>query len=143
MANKNLLITLILFMSSLIFGSIAGWLYYQQINIERNGLATEGTVIDLVESTDSDGTTYAPIVRFKTQSGRAFEFQSKHYSYPPQYEIGEKVTVLYLPEKPAEAIVKDEGQLLIIIFTVLSGLELIMSAIFGIKTLNTIFQGES
>ena len=143
MTNKYLLVTIIIFMSGLVFGGIAGWLYYQQANLERTGVAVEGTVIGLYESSSEDGTSYAPIVRFKTQGGRQFEFQSNTYANPPAYKVGETVSVLYPPDSPAKAIIKGESRLLIILFSVLAGIEIIVGTFFGFKALTAIFQGES
>lgn len=142
MLHKNLLIVAIIIFSGLALSGIAGWLYFQQANLERNGLSTEGIVIGLAESSDSEGTTYAPIVRFRTQGGRAFEFQSNHYSYPPAYEIGQKITVLYPPEQPSQAVVKGEGNLLIIVFGLVGMGELLIGAFIGLKNFSSRIYGE-
>jgi hypothetical protein len=143
MINKNLLIAFILLMSGLTFGGIAGWMYYQQASLERSGISTEGLVVGLVESNDSDGTSYAPIIRFKTQSGREIEFQANHYSYPSQYEIGQTVSVLYPAEKPAEATLKGENKLLIIIFGIVGATDILIGLFFGLKTFTTVLNGEA
>ena len=142
MLHKNLLVVAIIILSGLALSGIAGWLYFQQANLERNGLSTEGIVIGLAESSDSEGTTYAPIVRFRTQGGRSFEFQSNHSSYPPAYEIGQKVTVLYPPEQPAQAVVKGEGNLLIIIFGLVGMGELLIGTFLGLKNFSSRIYGE-
>ena len=139
---KFILITGILFFSGLLFGGIAAYLYYQQYNLEKNGLQVEGTVVALVESRDDDGTSYAPVVRFKTQGGREFEFQSNFYSSPPEYEVGQTVTVLYPPDQPGEAQIKGAGNLLIIIFGIIGGLELLIGLFMAGKTTLAAMQGE-
>ncbi|PKN93819.1 MAG: hypothetical protein CVU44_08365 [Chloroflexi bacterium HGW-Chloroflexi-6] len=143
MLNKNLLITFVLLMSGLVFGGIAGWMYYQQASLERSGITTEGLVVGLVESSDSDGTSYAPIIRFKTQSGREIEFQANHYSYPSQYEIGQTVSVLYPADKPTKATLKGEGKLLIIIFGIVGAIDILVGLFFGFKTFTTTLNGEA
>jgi hypothetical protein len=142
MPTKKLLVTIILLTSGLVFSSIAGWLYYQQMTLERNGLTAQGTVVDLLESSDSDGTSYAPVIQFTTQGGRQVEFRSNHYSFPSEYEIGQTVTVSYLPENPANATIQNQGRLLIILLAIMGLLDLSLGTFFGIKTFSAIFQGE-
>jgi hypothetical protein len=133
--NRNLLVTIILVFSGLIFAGIAAFMFYQQYTLEKNGIQAEGVVVDLIESTDSDGTTYAPVVAFKTEGGRNFEFHSNFYSSPPAYEVGQKVTVLYPPDRPDEAQIKGAGNLLMIIFGVVGGIELLIGLFFAGKTM--------
>ena len=42
--------------------------------IRLGGVRTQGTVIDNRRSTDSSGSSYAPVIRFTTQHGRTVEF---------------------------------------------------------------------
>jgi hypothetical protein len=133
--NRNLLVTTILVFSGLIFAGIAAFIFYQQYTLEKNGIQVEGVVTDLVESTDSDGTTYAPVVAFKTAGGRNFEFQSNFYSNPPAYEVGQKVTVLYPPDRPGEAQIKGAGNLLMIIFGIVGGVELLIGLFLAGKAM--------
>lgn len=63
----------------------------------------DGTVIDLIESRDSESETYHPRVRFVTVSGESVEFTGSVGSDPPGFDIGERVTVLYDPANPSGA----------------------------------------
>lgn len=143
MQNKRLLLTVIFFASGLVFIGLAGWFYLREYNLERSGYSTQGTVIDLVESIDDDGTSYAPIVRFKAHNGRTLEFQSGYYAYPPAYELGQTVTVLYPADNPSKAILKGESNLLILIFAILGGVELLVGTFFGIKIFTANMYGET
>ena len=119
MQNKHLLLTVIFFASGLVFIGLAGWFYLREYNLERSGYSAQGIVVDMVESIDDDGSSYAPIVRFRAHSGHTLEFQSGYYTYPAAYEIGQTVTVLYPADNPSKAILKGESNLLILIFGIL------------------------
>lgn len=49
---------------------------------------------------------YLPVVVFKTPQDLTYTITSKTASRPPAYEIGEQVTVLYLPKRPNDAKIK-------------------------------------
>ena len=68
-----------------------------------SAVQAEGKVIELVRSHK----TYRPVIRFIDRRGQAVEFTSSAGSSPPIYAVGEKVAVLYLPEKPRNAEVDD------------------------------------
>ncbi len=140
---KNaMIVPLVLLTTSLVFMGIAGWLFYQQKLLENRGMTAIGTVTRLVASTDSDGTTYAPVFEFKTQGGRTFEIQSDSYSSPPAYEVGQRVTIIYDPEKPSNAQIDGQNTLLVIIFAIVGGLDFIMSLLFGLNILKIHKQSE-
>lgn len=74
-------------------------------SFEATASKAEGTVVELAlrESRDSDGRrgdTYCPVVRYRTAAGREIEFVSRTCSQPPAYDVGERVRVLYRPDKP-------------------------------------------
>jgi hypothetical protein len=47
--------------------------------------------------------TFAPVVRFETEDGRALSFTNPVSNYPSEFEVGEHVDVLYDPEDPHKA----------------------------------------
>ena len=106
----------------LIFFGIGAGLTYKQSSMEREGAQAAGEVISLDTNCDSDGCAYAPIVSFKTREGISVTFESTYSSNPPAYEIGEKVTVIYLPDEPEQAGIKDEGMGFRIVFMIVGGL---------------------
>lgn len=65
-----------------------------------------GTVVDLVEKRDSDGSTYSPVVRFTTPHGREITYTESFSGYPAPYDVGEPVEVLYSAEKPDQGRIK-------------------------------------
>lgn len=74
-------------------------------------VAAPGSVIDLVRRQSSDSDTYAPVVKFVTQTGEAIEFTSSTSSSPPSYRTGERVEVLYRPLMPHDAKINAFGSL--------------------------------
>lgn len=140
--NNHLLVAGILLGMGVIFAGIAAFIFYQGYILERDGIQAEGTVIGLVESRDEDGTSYAPLIRFQTQGGREIEFKSSYSSNPPQYKVGQKVTVLYPPDRPGEAQIKGAGNLLALIFGLVGGFELLLGLFFAGKALLATMRGE-
>jgi hypothetical protein len=85
---------------------IALFLYFanRDYQLEQAGVSAVGIVVGLEESetAESGCCVYSPIVEFKVD-GQTHTFGSSNASDPPQYEIGEQVTVIYLPENPQQA----------------------------------------
>jgi len=79
------------------------FLYQNTVSFLETAIKADGVVVDLVRSRNSDSTTYAPTVRFKTNRGNTIEFTSTTSSNPPSYSVGEKVEVLYEPSQPHSA----------------------------------------
>lgn len=69
---------------------------------------TSGVVVSLErkESRDSEGNrrvNYFPVVRFEVPSGASHQFQSNSGSNPPAYREGDRVDVLYHPDRITDA----------------------------------------
>lgn len=47
--------------------------------------------------------SYAPVVRFRTDTGEETIFTSGHGSFPPEYEVGSTVSVVYNRLQPQHA----------------------------------------
>jgi hypothetical protein len=119
--RKQLSGTLIFILAGLLFFAIGSGLTYRQRTLEKQGIEAQGEVVALDENYDSDGSTFAPVVRFTTGNGQSVEFKTSYYSSPPEYEIGQSVTVVYPSEEPEKAIIKGDGQLFHIIFMLVGG----------------------
>ena len=114
----------------LVFYGIGFGLSYRQRTMERQGLQVAGEVVSLVQNCDDDGCSYAPVVRFQTQDGRSISYESSYSSSPPAYDVGESVQVFYLPENPEKAVIKGEGRVLRLIFTIVGGLIIVFGFSF-------------
>src|SRR4051812_27391587 len=76
-------------------------LYYEDTEFARSSQSAKGTVIDLKRDDElEDSYTYAPIVKFVTQSGETVQFASSISLGPSAYQIGDTVDVLYDLENP-------------------------------------------
>jgi len=63
---------------------------------------TNGTVLDVVEQRTSDGTMFYPVYSFVDVYGTQHKIYSKSGSYPPRYDVGDLIPILYDPENPKE-----------------------------------------
>jgi len=122
----------------LLFFAIGSGLTYRQRSLEKQGIEAPGVVVDLQENYDSDGSTYTPIVQFKTVEGQSVQFLSTYSSSPPDYDVGEPVIVVYVPAQPEKAVIKGEGQLLHIIFMLVGGVIVTGGSYFVYTTLRNL-----
>ena len=85
-----------------------------KINREKSA---PGVVVDLTKRLEYDendfnrviGETYYPVVEFTANDGKCREVQLSEGSFPPAYEIGDEVTVLYEPDHPLDVRIKSFG----------------------------------
>jgi hypothetical protein len=93
-------------LSSFAFLALGASCYNRAAHFKKTAVKALGTVIELKE--DSSGgaqshTVYYPIIRFVDKAGQEHTLYSSSGSYPPAYEVGEHVSVLYDPANPKEA----------------------------------------
>ena len=90
----------------LAFVAGAGWFFLADRSFAAAGVHTQGTVIEMIGSRDSDSDyTYKPVVEFRDADGLRHVFTSSFSSSPPQYSTGETVEVIYAPDTPDEAVI--------------------------------------
>jgi len=78
-------------------------------NLSREESAP-GVVVDLVTRKDSAGQEFSyPVVEFVLPDGSRKTVQLSEGYWPPAYEKGEPVTVLYDPERPLNARIKSSS----------------------------------
>ena len=136
--NKRLISPFFFLLSGLLFFTIGSGMTYRQRTLEKLGIEAQGVVVGLDESYDSDGSTYAPIVQFKTSSGQSVEYTTSYYSSPPSYKVGQPVVVVYSPGSPEKAVIKGDGQLLHIIFMLVGGVIVAIGAYMIYNTLRVL-----
>lgn len=88
----------------LIFGFIAVALTISDKRFAARALQAEGIVVDFKNQRDN----FHPVITFHTVAGQAVTFESGMGSTPPEYEVGEKLGVLYDPQFPAKAKIKSD-----------------------------------
>jgi hypothetical protein len=89
----------------LVWMALFAWgafLGYQSWTLARDGATTTGTVIENREVSDSEGTTYKPVVRFEV-GDEVYTFEGGNSSSPPAYRVGQTVPVQYDPNNPSNA----------------------------------------
>lgn len=125
----------LLLIVGIIFIAIGVLMYIKNSNLVKNcTVETEATVEDMKQefSTDSDGTTYMyyPIIEYKAGEDTVRVTMDRGSS-TPAYDINEKITILYNPNKPKEFIVKGDkfSNIFSIVFMVLG----VFTTGYGIK----------
>ena len=129
-------VTLLLLCVGGLFAAGGAWLGWRNYTLERDGLEATGRVVELAEKCETDpedgySCTYAPVVQFRTQAGQQVTFRSRYFRNPPAYQVGETVTVLYLPEDPHHAEIRGSGRILDGLFLALGG-ALILIGLVGL-----------
>jgi hypothetical protein len=67
--------------------------------INKGGRA-KATVTELEKMTDSDGTTYKPVFKFKTSLNQEIIYRHNISSSPPEWKVGDETTILYDSDDP-------------------------------------------
>lgn len=81
-------------------------------NFISHAIHTTGTVTNITGITDENkNATYTPTFVFKTQSGQMISTQSNVSSNPPDFALGQQVSVLFDPNDPAHAEINTTVQL--------------------------------
>ncbi len=89
----------------------------------------KGTVTHLIASSGSEGgTVYAPVFKFTTIQGQVIEVQESVASYPPEFNQGQIVDILYDPQNPSRARVKKWSSLYFVPL-LLSGMGIVFGGI--------------
>ncbi len=115
--QAKLIATFILVTSALVFGGVAAYLFMEQRNLEQNGIETTAIIVEMIRTRDSEGDdTYTPVFEFRTRNGRGYQVKSGFSSSPPEYTVGDRVTIIYLPDSPEKAEIKGAGNLIMYIF---------------------------
>lgn len=95
----------------LLIAGITSFNNVAKINREESAL---GRVVDMTRRLEYDeqnrdrvvGETYYPVVEFVAQDGEHRNVQLREGSFPPAYEVGDEVTILYEPDHPLDARIK-------------------------------------
>ena len=94
--RHKIIAAVILIVLGLPFLGAGGYMYIDNQSFVKSALYTEGELIEYAVHSDSDGTTYTPIVSFEVDN-EIIQFTSKMSSTARPYEVGGRVPVLYQP----------------------------------------------
>lgn len=76
------------------------FVFQSESQLAKNGIETKGIVIEYSEDNSDRTTIYFPIILFHTEDNRNITFVASQGSSHFDYEIGEEVDVIYLPDNP-------------------------------------------
>jgi hypothetical protein len=77
--------------------------YFRLHKLSEKGNKTFAVIKDLIRSPQADGiVTYVPVLEYKTMSGEIITKKSYIGNKKGQQKIGDKVEIVYNPEKPEE-----------------------------------------
>jgi len=66
-----------------------------------------GTIVDLVEYVDDEGSTlYRPVFSYEGAGGESHTVVSSTASSPPTVEVGDRIEVVYRPDEPGKGRIK-------------------------------------
>jgi hypothetical protein len=93
----------------LAMGGAAGWALWDTLGFRAGAARAEGVVVEMNAHRDSDGSLMStPTVQYSVPApeggvGSVHQIRSRVSSNPPAYQLGERVTVFYRLDDPAEA----------------------------------------
>ena len=96
---------------------------------------TEGIVVYMNTYSDSDGESYSPDVKFTTRYGETIRFTDDLSTYPADFKVGDKVTVIYDPLHPQDVRIKSFLRLWLFptIFALVGAVPMGMGVFFFLK----------
>ena len=100
---KHKLIGLFLLILSILELLGGCYFYFDTKTFLSTAESASGTIVELVEKSSSDGSTYAPVFTFKDTLGTTHKVESSVSSSPAAYSVNEKIKVFYLSKEPNEA----------------------------------------
>ncbi len=93
------LFILLFFTVGAVFAVISFSIYRNSRNLIENGIETKGIVINLHRLKPREY-PLAPSIRYIKRDGTLHVFHSSEARNPPEYQIGEEVTLYYDPKDP-------------------------------------------
>lgn len=105
--SAQLIIGIVFTLVGFLLAAIALFIWLRTQSFLNTAQEAQGTVVQMVYSHSSDGGGgYAPVFTFRTITGQEITASENLYSNPPQFKVGQTVTVLYDPENPNRARIK-------------------------------------
>ena len=103
--SSSLLLVGVIFLAVAAVMLALGFLFFSRTRrFLRTAVDTTGTIVDLVESSGSEGgTVYQAVVEFRTADGRTVRWQESMASNPPAGHRGDDIAMKYDPADPNKA----------------------------------------
>ena len=108
---------IILTVVGIAFSLFALYSFLANRDLSANGLRTQGIVVDLVATDDSDGEArYAPVIEWIDQAGIPHRLTGSVASSPPAFVVTQNVVVLYNPSDPTQARIDNPMEAYLVVF---------------------------
>jgi uncharacterized protein DUF3592 len=94
-----------LLVGAAVFFAVSVWEWWLTWSFVRDAVQAEGVIVE-VKETGGEGTSYAPVFRFRDSTGTEYQVQSDLSTPSPAYKVGDTVEILYLSYWPQFARIK-------------------------------------
>jgi Protein of unknown function (DUF3592) len=99
-----LLVGAIFLVIGVVLFAIGGFLWMRTRRFLETAVDTTGVIVDLLESSGSDGgTVYQAVVEFQTREGQTVRWTESMASSPAAGDVGDQLPMKYNPDDPNEA----------------------------------------
>ncbi len=86
--------------------------FIQTVIFLRSAEQTEGKIVGFIESKNNDRLTmYLPVFDYQPALGKTYRQKAEVASNPPEYKLGETVTILFMKKNPQNARLKSFSEL--------------------------------
>lgn len=102
-------LTYLLILASVATFLLAGYYFVESWRLTLHSVHTKGQISNFISQPSQNTNLHPnevinyPVISFQTPQGATFTFTSKSSFYPHNYQIGDKIDVLYHPHDPRHA----------------------------------------
>lgn len=87
---------------------VALFVIKSELKLARNGIETTGIVIEQsISKSSEDRSIYHPIIQFNTENNRVITFRSPEGGRQSHFNLGEEISIIYLPDDPQRATINN------------------------------------
>ena len=130
-------IAALLIAPAVLVAGVASFFLVQGLDLWNSPYTVEGTIVELIGSRDSDGDlTYSPVVEYEVD-GRTYVWESSvSYGGALIPDVGDKRTLVYDPDDPADARSRSVFLLIILPLLFVAGPVIFIAVVvfFGVRT---------
>ena len=128
--KKSKLISLGLLLLTIVLSVFAVKQFNNTKDFIKYGNRTEATVIEMIEVYDDNSTMYTPVFEYTDELGNEITYRSSVSSNPPEYNVGDKENVIFMPNTDDVRVDTIWG---LYGFSIMLSISAIISLILGIK----------
>ena len=101
----------IMLIASIVNFALAGFFCYRTYSFMADAVSTQGTIVAFKEKSSDEGSTYSPVFTFTDQTGTIHRVTSSVANSHTGYQVGDSVEVLYRPDHPKKAHIRNYFEL--------------------------------